>query len=265
MKMGARPISGGRAQGELLLSRQALSFLGGVDRATGRIQDPGSDVRGSELAGRIFAFPHGKGSTVGSYVVYGLKVEGMGPAAIVNERAEAIVATGAIMAEVPMVDGVDLGVFCQGDRVAVDGDEGWVDIEGVEVLKHVVTSFLENRGDVLVLKRSDRVGSFQGYWAGVSGYLEPGENPEERARMEILEETGVRSPRLVRSSPIVHARGVQNPSILWAVHPFLWHVDHRDIQLDWEHIDHRWIRPEELGSLECVPNLERALHRALGR
>ncbi len=259
MKIKARPISGGRAGAEALVSLKPISFLGGVDRDSGRIVDPSSDVLGEALAQRVLVFPHGKGSTVGSYVIYGLKVRGLAPVAMVCHRAEAIVATGAIMAAIPMVDGVPPDLFRPGDRLVVDGDEGWVEILGVEGYE-VVTSFLENKGEVLILKRSSRVGSFQGQWAGVSGYLEPGDaNPKARALTEILEETGVRSPRLVRTADAVLARGHLNPQKIFIVHPFLWHVPDRGITLDWEHDEYRWIKPGQLKEFSTVPDLDRVL------
>jgi hypothetical protein len=74
----------------------------------------------------VLVFPKGKGSTVGSYVIYGLQANGKAPAAIVNIQTETIVATGAILAKIPMVDEVDIGVIRTGDRVTVDGDKGEV-------------------------------------------------------------------------------------------------------------------------------------------
>jgi predicted aconitase with swiveling domain len=82
--------------------------------------------------GKVLAFPHGKGSTVGSYVLYALKMNGLAPAAIINEEAEPIVALGAIMAGVPMVDRpeVPLTHLKNGTRVTVDGDRGELDYAG---------------------------------------------------------------------------------------------------------------------------------------
>ena len=108
MRLRARVISPGRAEGTALVSATPFSFVGGADPASGQVLDPATGCAGERLAGRIFVFPRGKGSTVGSYAVYGLAKRDLGPAALVNERAEAIVATGAILGGVPMVDGVDL-------------------------------------------------------------------------------------------------------------------------------------------------------------
>ncbi len=128
MKLKGKKIVGGRAEGELIVSLKPLSFLGGVDPETGVITDAESDIRGQSIAGKILAFPRGKGSTVGSYVVYALKKNGKAPKAIIVGEAETIVATGAIISEIPMVDGVDVSKLKSGMRARVDADSGEVEV-----------------------------------------------------------------------------------------------------------------------------------------
>jgi predicted aconitase subunit 2 (EC 4.2.1.3) len=69
---------------------------------------------------------------VGSYILYALKMNGVAPAAIINQEAEPIVALGAIMGGIPMVDHpeVPLTRMRNGTLVTVDGDRGEVDYEG---------------------------------------------------------------------------------------------------------------------------------------
>jgi len=128
MKLKGRKVVGGEAEGELLVSRKPLSFLGGVDPDTGVVTDAESDIRGECIAGRVLAFPRGKGSTVGSYVLYALKDNGKAPAAIIVEQAETIVATGAIISGIPMVSGVDVSSLRSGWRARVNADEGEVEV-----------------------------------------------------------------------------------------------------------------------------------------
>ena len=125
-----RQISRGVATGKALVLSSSLSFLGGVEPTTGRIKDKGTGVFNRTVRDRILVFPSGKGSTVGSYVIYGLKANGMAPAAIVNRETETIVASGAILAKIPLVDEVDIGRIATGDRVTVDGDHGLVIVHG---------------------------------------------------------------------------------------------------------------------------------------
>jgi len=124
--MRGRAISPGRARGEALVSPEPLGFYGGVDPSTGLVTEHGHPLEGQRVSGKVLVFPCGKGSTVGSYVIYGLVKYGAAPLAIVNAETEAIVATGAILAGIPCVDGVDLTTIKTGDLLEVDADEGTV-------------------------------------------------------------------------------------------------------------------------------------------
>ncbi|WP_087036292.1 DUF126 domain-containing protein [Thermococcus litoralis] len=129
MKLKGRKITKGKAKGVALVSKKPLSFLGGVDPKTGIVKDIESDIKGESIKDKILVFPRGKGSTVGSYVIYQLKKNGVAPKAIVVEEAETIVATGAIIAEIPMVDKIDISKIKNGQIVEVDADKGEVTIE----------------------------------------------------------------------------------------------------------------------------------------
>ncbi|WP_461865580.1 DUF126 domain-containing protein [Thermococcus sp.] len=130
MKLKGRKIVGGRARGIALVSKKPLSFLGGVDPETGVVIDAESDIRGESIKDKILVFPRGKGSTVGSYVIYQLKKNGVAPRAIIVGEAETIVATGAIIAEIPMVDKIDISKIKTGQVLEVNADQGEVIITG---------------------------------------------------------------------------------------------------------------------------------------
>jgi predicted aconitase with swiveling domain len=222
--------------------------------------DPECDEKGSSVRGSILCFPYGKGSTVGSYSIYQLKLNNAAPEAIVNLSAEPIVATGAIISRIPMVDKIDISLLRSSDRLTVDGDTGTVEVHGLEE-RHVVTSVLRNNGQILVMKRSDDVGSFRGNWACVSGFIESDESDLDAAIREVREETGLRGLKLANRMPLERFR---DRKVVWAVHPFLFDAPKRDIRLDWEHDEFRWIDPEQLSSYECVPGLEAVVDRLLG-
>lgn len=126
--MRGRTVNPGRARGEALVSRSPLSFYGGVDPRTGVVVERGHELEGESVKGKVLVFPRGKGSTVGSYVIYALKKNGAAPLAIVNEETEPIVAAGVILADIPCVDGVELDQLETGDLVEVDADRGRVEI-----------------------------------------------------------------------------------------------------------------------------------------
>ena len=122
MKLVGRLIYAGEAEGQALVSTQAISFFGGVDPDSGVVVERGHALEGQSVAGRVLVFPTGKGSTVGSYTLYRLKHNGMAPAAIVNAECETITAVGCIIAEIPCVDQVEIGRIVTGQWVRVDGN-----------------------------------------------------------------------------------------------------------------------------------------------
>jgi len=124
IRLTGRPIVSGFAEGMALVSKKPLSFLGGVDPDSGVITERDHDLKGSCVKGKVLCFPHGHGSTVGSYILYSLAKNGVGPRAIVNTTADPVVVVGAVIAEIPMVDQVDIERIFSGDFVEVDGDRG---------------------------------------------------------------------------------------------------------------------------------------------
>ena len=129
--------------------------------------------------------------------------------------------------------------------------------------KHVVTCFLEYRGKILLLKRSQQVGSFRGRWAGISGYVEG--SADEQSLIEISEETGLHSADVLlvkKGRPLEvddHETGV-----CWIIHSYLYStIAGGRVKTDWEHCDKRWIKPEELADFNTVPMLQEALASVL--
>jgi uncharacterized protein len=134
IKLKGRTISRGCAEGEVLISRDPISFLGSVDPKTGVVVEENHALEGKSIQDKVLVFPHGKGSTVGSYVMYQLKKNGTAPAAIINLETEPIVAVGAIISEIPLVDMLERNpyeVLDNGDLVLVNGNEGYI-----EFIKH---------------------------------------------------------------------------------------------------------------------------------
>jgi len=121
LKLKGRAIFDGKAEGTALVSSSPMSFYGGVNPDTGEIVERGSELVGKSVKGRVLVFPYGKGSTVGSYVLYRLAKNGAAPCAIVNAKCETIVAVGAIISEIPCVDMIDVGRIKPDAKVRVDG------------------------------------------------------------------------------------------------------------------------------------------------
>jgi phosphomecalonate degydratase small subunit len=131
MKLQGRSIVGGRATGIALVSDAAVSFYGGVDPDTGIVEEEGHPLQGRSVSGKVLVFPHGKGSTVGSYTLYRMKKAGTAPIAILNRECEPIVAVGAILAEIPCIDRIDIQKIPDNALLLVDADDGRVEFPGV--------------------------------------------------------------------------------------------------------------------------------------
>jgi predicted aconitase with swiveling domain len=128
MKLQGRSIYRGQASGEALVTGMGISFFGGVDPESGVVVERGHELEGQSIAGKVLVFPSGKGSTVGSYTLYRLKMVGNAPVAIVNAECETITAVGCIIAEIPCVDQVPIDEMFSGEQVEVDGEQGTVAI-----------------------------------------------------------------------------------------------------------------------------------------
>ena len=127
--------------------------------------------------------------------------------------------------------------------------------------KRVVTCFLESDGEILILRRSEQVGSYQGRWAGVSGYVET--TPDEQALVEIREEAGLcgEDLRLIKKGEPLSVEDEQL-GVRWIVHPYLFNIkERRKIRIDWEHKEAVWIKPEEIDNFQTVPMLKETLAR----
>lgn len=129
MKLNGRKIYKGTAEGEAIVTKDGISFYGGVDSDTGKVAEVGHELEGQSITGKILVFPTGKGSTVGSYTLYRMKKNNTAPAAIVNRQIDTIVAVGCIISEIPCVDKIDINQIKTGQKLVVDGSEGTVEVK----------------------------------------------------------------------------------------------------------------------------------------
>lgn len=124
-RINGRIIFKGTAAGKVLKSNVPLGFFGHLDPETGIYKEQGHPLDGISIKDRVLVFPRGKGSTVGSYILYGLRKAGHAPAAMVMTECDTIVAVGALIGEIPTIDGVAMTEL-ENDR--------YVRIEGADVI-----------------------------------------------------------------------------------------------------------------------------------
>ena len=134
---------------------------------------------------------------------------------------------------------------------------------------HVVTCLLlrkdQTKERMLLVQRSHAVGSYQGQWAGVSGFLEAGVTPDEQAYTEIREETSLQRDQirmLKRGKVVEHIDEALGRHFY--IHPFLFEVfTPESVQTDWEALTMRWIDPEDLPTYPTVPKLQEVYESAI--
>jgi 8-oxo-dGTP pyrophosphatase MutT (NUDIX family) len=129
----------------------------------------------------------------------------------------------------------------------------------------IVTCFITNENKILLLRRSDKVKSMKGLWAGVSGIIEKDEQPLARAKREIFEEIGLHEAqiKLLKSEKEMRIISPQYKNHEWLVFPFLFSVENPTIRLNWENSDYRWISIDEIKNFETVPSLDKVLFNLL--
>ncbi|MEF8851190.1 MAG: NUDIX domain-containing protein [Haloarculaceae archaeon] len=125
----------------------------------------------------------------------------------------------------------------------------------------VVTVFLRHDADVLLLRRSDEVGSYSGQWSGVAGHVEEGDwtgdgHPDGAASREISEETGLAESdvTLVRRGDTFTVAD-RDLGTRWVVHPYLFEAATRAVEPNYETTGYEWVPPTEIRRRETVPDL----------
>ena len=129
----------------------------------------------------------------------------------------------------------------------------------------IVTSFMQDEQKLLILRRSNKVKTMKGLWAGISGIIEKNETPLTRAKIEIYEETGISEDkiRLIKKAAKLRIHSPQYENHEWEIFPFLFEVKNPDIKLNWENSEYKWITIDELKNYNTVPSLEKVLQNLL--
>ncbi len=126
IELKGRKVLEGFVEGEALVTKEPISFMGSINPKTGYVIEKGHELEGRCLKGKVLVFPCSKGSTGGSYMLYDVVKNGVGPIGIINQDAESIMVIGAIVADLPMVDRIDIDQIRSGDHVVLDATNGIV-------------------------------------------------------------------------------------------------------------------------------------------
>jgi predicted aconitase with swiveling domain len=124
-------VAKGRAEGEAVVTREPISFYHGINPETGVVIEKNHQLEGISIIGKILVFPIAKGSSAGSYQLYEMVRYKTAPKGIINLRTDPVIALGAIISDIPMVDNLDenpIDLIKTGDYVELDADRGIVEI-----------------------------------------------------------------------------------------------------------------------------------------
>ena len=124
-----RQVIKGHVQGKALVTRERISFFGGVDPATGTVTERGHELEGISLAGKILVYPGGKGSTGATYSLYNMAAQKTAPLAIISPQVDNVTVVGAVLGKISSVDRIAAEFFetvKSGQWIEVDGDSGIV-------------------------------------------------------------------------------------------------------------------------------------------
>ena len=127
MEIKCRKISEGKADGEVIVSKDSVCFYL-VEPETGVVVEKNHDIEGKSIAGKILVMPSGKGSSVvQADGLFKLTKNDKAPKAMIIEHADTVLVTGAIIMEIPMVHKVEAKFYktvIDGDVVSLDADKG---------------------------------------------------------------------------------------------------------------------------------------------
>jgi 8-oxo-dGTP pyrophosphatase MutT (NUDIX family) len=129
----------------------------------------------------------------------------------------------------------------------------------------IVTSFIQDDQKLLILKRSNKVKTMKGLWAGISGIIEKNEAPLTRAKIEIYEETSIPEDKIkfIKAADMLKINSPQYENHEWEIFPFLFEAKNPSIKLNWENSEYTWITVDELKNYNTVPSLEKVLRNLL--
>jgi len=133
--------------------------------------------------------------------------------------------------------------------------------------KVVTCLLIDDKGKLLILKRSEKVRTYRGMWGGIAGYIEENEEPYETALKEIKEEVGLENEDVQftkKLGPIKFTDVYKNEKYDWEIFVFLFKIRKKSkINIDWEHSKYHWISPPEIIKYDTVPHLKEVVSKLL--
>ncbi|MDP3765787.1 MAG: NUDIX hydrolase [Nanoarchaeota archaeon] len=121
----------------------------------------------------------------------------------------------------------------------------------------VVTAVVKNKNKVLILKKSPRDYNYPNRWSFCSGYVKEFESAEGTILREIKEETGLKA-KIIKKGKLFQKNDKSNGKS-WVIMPFLCRVTSKNVKLDHENVEFKWINYKGIKKYQTVPGLEKDL------
>lgn len=121
----------------------------------------------------------------------------------------------------------------------------------------VVTGIVKNNGKILILKKAPNDWNYPNKWSFCSGYVKEFESAEDTVLREIREETGLKA-KIVKNGRLFQ-KNDKTKGKSWVIMPFLCEVNSRNVKLDHENVEFKWVNHEEVSRYPAVPGLEKDL------
>ncbi|MCQ2085985.1 MAG: DUF126 domain-containing protein [archaeon] len=241
MILKGRMISKGCAEGNVLKFNRSISFLGDVNISTGKMEAEKVDIQD-----KILVFPYGRGSTVGSFVIYNLKVHGRAPVAIINSLAETIVATGAVISSIPMIDLVNTDLIMNGDYVIVNASEGVIEIKNVE-MKDLISSIIAVDKSIILFKQPEWHDLYPKGWALYTSDVKKNETLEHAAIRGIKEKFEENAQSFKKLPDSIMIRKGQT---VWNVHFFIFYMERPISSIKGKNIEYKPFRLDKTSNID---------------
>jgi hypothetical protein len=125
---------GPKVEGEALVADDNFSARYDLDRIRGVFSRPQHKLAGESYRDKILVLNTAKGGVASAWMLHEMKSRGIAPKAILFNNANTILAQGAALADMAMVDrfeGGDVTILIRtGERVEVDPENGVVRVLG---------------------------------------------------------------------------------------------------------------------------------------
>jgi hypothetical protein len=125
----AHPGIGAAVRGTAMVARDGFSARYDLDRVRGVFARPGHALLGRPYVGKVLVLDHAKGGVATAWMLHEMRARGMAPAALLLNFANPVLAQGAALAGLALLDRFETDItaaIADGAEVEIDPPNGTV-------------------------------------------------------------------------------------------------------------------------------------------